>query len=149
MSTSRIVVVGLAVAAVVAVMSLIGFAGMNIALAAVAVAALGTVVGHRDLGVDVTLPALPDEHRGGHRHEVSQISWSLTDRDGRVGEHGMRQLRAVAAGRLRTAGIDPEDHDAVHAALGERAWATLSATTPQTVRALDACLTALEKLEPR
>ncbi|TNC17490.1 hypothetical protein FHE66_10140 [Georgenia sp. 311] len=138
-----------AVAAVVAVMALIGFAGVNIALAAVATLALGTLLGHRDLGRDVTLPGLRDAERAGHRQEAARISWSLTDSDGRVGEHGVRELRAVAAGRLRTAGIDPADADAARAALGERAWTTLTSPTPPTVRALDACLTALENLEPR
>jgi len=146
MSPPRVIGTALAVAAVVLVMWLMGFDGVNIALAAVAAAAAGTLVGHRDLGREQSLPHLPEEGRGGYRHEVSQISWSLTDRDGRVGGHGMSQLRSVAAGRLTTAGIDPDDDDTVRAALGERAFRTLRATEPPTVRALDACLTALENL---
>lgn len=143
----RAVGVAVAVAAVVAVMWLVGFAGVNIALAAGATAALGALLGHRDQGREHSLPHLKDERRGGHRHEVSQLAWSLTDRDGRVGDAGMRQLRDVAATRLATAGIAPDDDAAVRAALGERAWRTLRARPPQPVRALDACLTALENLE--
>ncbi|QDB78657.1 hypothetical protein FE251_04135 [Georgenia wutianyii] len=149
MSAARAAATAAAVAVVVAVMALIGFAGVNIALAAVTTAALGTLLGHRDLGRDVTLPGLRDAERSGHRHEAARISWSLTDADGRVSEHGLRELRAVAAGRLRTAGIDPSDATAARAAVGERAWTTLTASSPPTVRALDACLTALENLEPR
>ena len=147
MSVGRIAGAAAAVAAVVVAMWAIGFAAVNIALGAVAAAAVAALVGNSELGREVSLPELPDGRRGGHRHEVSQISWSLTDREGRVGEHGMRQLRAVAQVRLTTAGIDPADDAAVRAALGERAWRTLRATEPQSVRALDACLTALENLE--
>ncbi|MCM3662483.1 hypothetical protein M3148_16010 [Georgenia satyanarayanai] len=149
MSRGRAAAAVLAVVAVAVAMWGIGFDGVNIALAAAATAVVATVVGHRDLGRDHVLPQLPAEQRGGHRHEVSQLSWSLTDRDGRVGERGLRQLREVAAGRLALAGIDPADDDAVRAHLGERAWRTLRATTPQPVRALDACLTALENRSPR
>ncbi|PYG00298.1 hypothetical protein SAMN05216184_104240 [Georgenia satyanarayanai] len=149
MSRGRAAVAVLAVAAVVAAMWAIGFDGVNIALAAAATAVVAAVVGHRDLGREHGLPQLPAEQRAGHRHEVSQLSWSLTDRDGRVGERGLRQLREVAAGRLALAGIDPADDDAVRAHLGDRAWRTLRATTPQPVRALDACLTALENRSPR
>ncbi len=149
MSRARAAAAVLAVAAVAAAMSGIGFDGVNIALAAAATAVVAAVVGHRDLGREHGLPQLPVEQRAGHRHEVSQLSWSLTDRDGRVGDRGLRQLREVAAGRLALAGIDPADDDAVRAHLGERAWRTLRATTPQPVRALDACLTALENRSPR
>ncbi len=147
MSPARLIGTGLAAAAVAAAMWFIGFTPVNISLGAAAAAVLGTLVGHQDLGREHSLPQLPDAQRAGYRHEVSQISWSLTDRDGRVGDTGLRQLRAVAAGRLELAGIDPGDDDAVRAALGDRAWQTLRATTPQPVRALDACLTALENLQ--
>ncbi|WP_152192972.1 hypothetical protein [Georgenia satyanarayanai] len=149
MSGARAAGAVLAVAAVAAALWGIGLDGVNVALAAAATAVAAAVVGHRDLGRDHALPQLPGERRGGHRHEVSQLSWSLTDRDGRIGERGLRQLREVAAGRLALAGIDPADDDAVRAHLGERAWRTLRATTPQPVRALDACLTALETRSPR
>ena len=136
-------------AAVAGVLGYLRFDAVNIALAVAAAAAAASLVGHRDRGVELGWPALSDEDRGGHRHEVSQISWSLTGRDGRVAEHGLRQLRAVAAGRLWSVGIDPDDDVAVRTALGERAWRTLRArpTDAPTVRALDACLTALEDLE--
>lgn len=149
MSRGRAAGAVLAVAAVVAAMWGIGFDSVNIALGAAATAVVAALVGHRDLGRDHGLPHLSAEKRGGHRHEVSQLSWSLTERDGRVGDRGLRQLREVAAGRLRLAGIDPADDDAVRAHLGEPAWRTLRATTPQPVRALDACLTALENRSPR
>ncbi|WP_324653644.1 hypothetical protein [Georgenia sp. H159] len=147
MSRARVAGVAVAVAAVAAAMWLVGFAGVNIALAAGATVTLGALLGHRDLGREHALPRLTDERRGGHRHEVSQLAWSLTTRDGRVGDAGMRQLRDVAATRLTTAGIAPDDDAAVRAALGDRAWRTLRSPAPQTVRALDACLTALENLE--
>ncbi|WP_413450781.1 hypothetical protein AA0Y32_02300 [Georgenia phoenicis] len=146
MTAARAVAAVVAAAVVAGLLWTLGFTGVNIALAAGAAAVVAVVVGHRDLGREHELPQLPAEERAGHRHEVSQLSWSLTDRDGRVGERGLRQLREVAAGRLTGAGIDPTDDAAVRAALGERAWRTLRATTPQPVRALDACLTALENL---
>lgn len=149
MSRARVLGVTVAVVAVVAAMWLTRFDGVNIALAAVATAVVGTLVGHRELSHEMVWPQLPDERRGGHRQEVSQLSWSLTDRDGRVGEQGRRRLRTVAAGRLALVGVDLDDDDAVRAHLGDRAWRTLRATAknPPTVRALDACLTTLEELE--
>ncbi|MEE6280125.1 hypothetical protein [Georgenia sp. MJ170] len=149
MSRWRLLGGALLTAGVVTVMTLLNFDGVNIALGAVATVALSTLTGHREIGGDLGWPALPADERGGHRHEVSQLSWSLTDRDGRVGERGLRRLRDVAAGRLRLAGIDPDDDDAVRAAIGEHAWRTLRITRDNrpTVRALDACLTALDDLQ--
>ena len=139
----------LGVAAVVTVLWLLRFDTVNIVVAAAAAAVLGGLIGHRDLGADLAWPALADEHRGGHRHEVAHTSWSLTTREGRISDHGLRRLRTVAAGRLRLAGIDPEDDAAVTAAIGARGLRTLRATasTAPTMRDLDACLTALDTLE--
>lgn len=149
MSWQRIVAVALVGATVATVMTLMGFDAVNIVLATAATAVLAAVTGHREIGDELSWPVLAEEPRGGQRHEVSQISWSLTDKDGRVADHGLRRLRAVAAGRLTLAGIDPDDDDAVRARLGERALRTLRATRENrpTVRALDACLTALDDLE--
>lgn len=148
MTAARAVGVVLLGAAVATVMSLLRFDAVNIALGVAAATVLGTVVGHRELGHDLAWPALPTTESGGLRHEVSQLSWTLTSRDGHVSPQGLRRLREVAASRLRLAGLDPEDDAAVRAALGEPAWRVLRADTadPATVRALSACLTALEQL---
>lgn len=144
MSAARIIGTALAVGTVVLVMSLLGFNLANIALAAVSVVAGGAFIGQQELGRDTALPQLPSESRGGHRREVSQLSWSLTDREGRVTAEGLRQLRAAARSRLASTGIDPDDDTVVAAALGDRALQTLRAERPPTVAALEACLTALE-----
>lgn len=135
--------------AVGASMAYLRFDGVNIALALAATAVVGVVGGRRELGHDLSWPALPGQDRGGHRHEVSQLSWSLTGRDGRVSDHALRRLREVAATRLRLASIDPDDDAAVRAVLGVPAWRVLRspASAAPTVRALDACLTALDRLE--
>lgn len=149
MSWRRAAVTALAVVAVVTTLWFLRFDTVNIVVAGAATMVLGALVGHRDLGTDLAWPALPDEQRGGHRHDVSQISWSLTTRDGRISDHGLRRLRAVAGSRLRLVGIDPDDDTAVEAALGPRGLRTLRATasTAPTMRDLDACLTALDTLE--
>ena len=149
MTGRRLVGVVVLCLAVGASMALLRFDGVNIALALAATAVVGVVAGRRELGHDLSWPTLPGQDRGGHRHEVSQLSWSLTGRDGRVSDHGLRRLREVAATRLRLAGIDPDDDDAVRAALGTPAWRVLrcSASAAPTVRALDVCLVALDQLE--
>ncbi len=149
MTWRRLVGTAVCCGAVAALMSALRFTPANVAVAVLSAAVLSVLVGRRELGAELSWPSLPEEERGGQRHELSQISWSLTGRDGRVAEYGLRQLRGVAAGRLRVAGVDPDDDAAVRAALGEPAWRTLRATAsaPPTVRALDACLTALENLE--
>lgn len=149
MTWPRLVATAACCAVVGMLLSALRFAPAHVALAAVAAAVLSTLVGRRELGAELAWPALAEEERGGQRHELAQISWSLTGREGRVAEYGLHQLRTVAAGRLRLAGVDPDDDAAVRAALGERAWRTLHATAsaPPTLRALDACLTSLETLE--
>lgn len=149
MSRRRTVLTALTVVAVVTTLWYLRFDTVNIVVAAAATTVLGALVGHRDLGADLAWPALPNEQRGGHRHDVSHISWSLTSRDGRISDHGLRRLRTVADSRLRLAGIDPDDDTAVAAALGGRGLRTLRATasTAPTMRDLDACLTALDTLE--
>lgn len=150
MSAGRLVGTGLAVAAVTLVMALLGFDFVNIALAAAAAATVGAFIGPSELGHEPVLPRLPSEQRRGSRHEVSQLTWSLIDREGRVREHGLRQLRAVAADRLVAAGIDPDDDAAVAAALGGSALRTLRTQPTEplpTSQALNACLSALEHLK--
>ena len=148
MSRLPLIMTGLAAGAVVVVMLLLAFEPANIALAGAAVAVLGALIGRADIGREPSLPQLPGGGRsGGQRHEIAQLSWSIIDRDGRVTEQGMRELRAVAAGRLRTAGIHPDDDDAVAAALGARGLRTLRAFEPPTSRAFDDCLTSLETLQ--
>lgn len=147
MSAARLVGTALLVGTVATVMALLGFDAVNIALAATAVAAVGGCIGGQDLGRDAVLPRLPSESRGGYRREVSQLSSSLTDRDGRVTAEGARQLREAARSRLASTGVDPDDDAAVSAALGERALHVLRAQAPPSARQLHACLTALEHHE--
>lgn len=150
MSAGRLIGTGLAAASVTLVMALLGFDFVNIALAAAAVATAGAFIGPSELGHEPSLPRVPSEQRRGSRHEVSQLAWSLIDREGRVREHGFRQVRAAAADRLVAAGIDPDDDDAVAAALGDRALRILRTQPTEplpTAQSLSACLSALEHLE--
>ncbi len=97
---------------------------------------------------------LPDDHQeaDGSRIEVAALSWSLLGRGGRVGEGALRRIRAVAAGRLARHGLSmarPQDHEAIHALLGDTAWAVLTANAAMpSRREYEQCVRALERANP-
>lgn len=97
---------------------------------------------------------LPDDRKeaDGSRIEVAALSWSLLGRGGRVGEGALRRIRAVAQGRLARHGLSltrPQDHEAIHAMLGDTAWAVLTthAAMPSR-REYEQCVRALERADP-
>ncbi|MDD9205886.1 hypothetical protein PU560_05305 [Georgenia sp. 10Sc9-8] len=131
-----------------ALVHVLGAAPAHVALTAVAVLVVGTLLG--GLGHDAQLPRLPPPERSGSRREVSELAWMLTSRSGRVGPGFHRRLREAARARLALHGLDLADpaQDAdVRARLGDAAADTLAAgdrlpTEPQVAR----CLEALERL---
>lgn len=146
------VVVGLLLAAAVATgMTWLRFDAVNIALATAGVLVVAAALLAQDSGREVTWPRIVEPDRGGYRHEVSQLSWALTGKDGRINELGLRRLRAVAADRLALLGVDLEaDPEGAREVLGPGPYATLHPPPGQLppARAVSACLAALERLDP-
>ncbi|MEE6273643.1 hypothetical protein V2J56_09825 [Georgenia sp. MJ206] len=139
----------LGITAVVVVLAYFRFTPANIALAAAAAGVVGLVLLTQDAGHEHAWPRLTDGTRAGYRHEVSQLSWSMTGRDGRLNSQGVRRLRAVARGRLALHGLDLDgDAEAVRNLRGDAAYAALTppATQGPSARAVSACLRALERL---
>jgi len=91
--------------------------------------------------------------QAGARGDLQDLAWSMSNRDGRVGERAMRRLRDVATVRLARHGLDlasADDTVALQALLGPHVLATLrrrSSPLP-TVRELQRALRALEALGP-
>lgn len=146
----RILFAGLAVGGVT---KLVGFDSEHAMLLGLGAVVLGIVVvvlrrgGARSVW-------LPDAHHetDGSRLEVASLSWALLGRGGRVSEGALRRIRAVAAGRLARHQLSlerPEDHEAIHALLGDTAWTVLTTRYDMpSRREYEACVTALERATP-
>src|SRR5690554_1111275 len=97
---------------------------------------------------------LPDNRTDtdGSRLEVAALSWSLLGRGGRVSEGALRRLRVVAEGRLARHGLSMQrdsDHPAIHALLGDTAWAVLTTRSGMpSRREYEQCVRALERADP-
>ncbi|MFC4554221.1 hypothetical protein [Georgenia faecalis] len=151
---ARLAGLALATVAVVVAMAWLRFDAANIALAVAGVLVVGVVLLAQDAGHAMMWPRIVDADRGGYRHEVSQLSWAFTGKDGRITETGFRRLRDVAREHLALAGLDLDaDADAVRELLGAGPYATLHPPRGQLPhpRGVDACLAALERLgtDPR
>ncbi|WP_448062600.1 hypothetical protein [Cellulomonas hominis] len=97
---------------------------------------------------------------GGARRELAYLTWTMTGRDGRVGERALHGLQDAAESRLarhglpvslRHRGEDPAPgDDAARALLGERAWRTLTTADGRLPRYADVEHTVgvLERLGP-
>ena len=87
--------------------------------------------------------------RAGGRHDVSDLSWSVFGRDGRVTDRVVRRVRALAADRLRAHGVDPSDPAARPEAerlLGAHVVLQLSSRNPPTARTVRTWLDAIDRL---
>ncbi|MDO8106236.1 hypothetical protein Q6348_03390 [Isoptericola sp. b441] len=127
-----------------------------------AVAVLGLAVQWLDGGRDEPWPDSTRRIHDGRRVEVSDLTWSLAGRDGRVSGPAARHLREVAAARLArvglplSAGFDgPADavglaqRCAARDALGDRAWTALMPDRTPSLADVAACVQALEALTDR
>src|SRR5690606_38006179 len=96
-----------------------------------------------DAGDEHPWPEVQVEETDGTRRDVAALTWTFLGRDGRVTEAAVRRLREVTGRRLARHGVrlvsvvdragaawshDPEQDARARALLGDRAWATLSAT---------------------
>ena len=98
------------------------------------------------------LPPDPEPPVGGRR-DVEELAWTMVEQRTRIRGVVLARVAAVAATRLRPHGLDPErqeDAAAIAALLGPAAWGVLrpDRQRPVAPRALDAALTALERLPP-
>jgi len=135
---------------------LIGVGWVQCLLLATVVTAVGAATLALN-GVDDE-PALPvlDESGGlaGARREVSRLSWVMGGPGDRVGGAPYRLLRAIAVDRLALRGVDVTDAEGDRTArdlLGAEGYAHLIAETSGTPtrREFEACVTLLERLDPR
>jgi hypothetical protein len=89
----------------------------------------------------------------GGRRDVEQLAWAMVEHRTRIRSIVLDRVDAIAVGRLAAHGLDPrrpEDAAAIESLLGPTAWAVLRShhDRPVTPRALDATLSALERLPP-
>ena len=89
----------------------------------------------------------------GGRRDVEQLAWSMVEHRTHVRGIVLTRVRAIAAVRLAGHGLDlrrTDDLPAIRTLLGADAWSVLDPDRerPVTPRALDAALTALERLPP-
>ena len=96
-------------------------------------------------------PAAAADPRPGTRSDVVQTAWSLRGRRGEIADAGMKRLRASARRRLARNGWDlddPDDAGRIRAALGERAWNTLSRRGSRVrIADLEQCLDMLDAMD--
>lgn len=97
-------------------------------------------------------PADPSDR--GVRREVSRLSWSLHGYESRVDHRSLTRLRAIAARRLRTAGIDlddPADADRARDLLGPGSYAAVTSdrATPPRYDLFARAVAAVEALPTR
>lgn len=95
----------------------------------------------------------PGDVPTGGRRDVEQLAWSMIEHRTHVRGIVLARVGAIAAGRLAGHGLDlrrTEDLPAIQALLGADAWSVLDPDRerPVTPCALDAALTALERLPP-
>jgi hypothetical protein len=104
---------------------------------------------HRDVGWEPTARATPE----GARWDVTQLSWSLRTRRGRVQHTALRRVQELARHRLALRRLDldePGDRAEIERLIGEAAYATLArpgSDLPR-LRALVHCLDVLDGLDP-
>lgn len=147
---ARLIGAALLAALTAVLMAVLGFSIANAALAGAGMLVVVLLQGLSGDDSEAQWPARQDPDRGGYRSEVANLAAVLVDRDGRLGERALHELRRAAVSRLRAHGIDPGDRAAVASVLGEGAWRTLdppSGSWPS-LRAASRTLAALEALGP-
>lgn len=147
---ARLIGAALLAALTAVLVAVLGFSAANAALAGAGMLVVVLLQGLAGEDGEAQWPARQDADRGGYRSEVANLAAALVDRDGRLGERALHELRRAAVSRLRAHGIDPGDRAAVASALGEGAWRTLdppSGSWPS-LRAASRTVAALETLGP-
>lgn len=96
----------------------------------------------------------PTENSKPGRREVTELSWWLRSRRGRVDDAALRRVRALASNRLATRGLelaDPSHRAPIERLIGAEAYATLLANwqRPPSLRSVIRCLDALDTLDRR
>jgi hypothetical protein len=94
-------------------------------------------------------PSRPVTSRAGARSGVSDLSWQVFGRDGRVRDHIVERVADLAATRLALLGVDSADparSAELDRLLGERVNAGITSRTPPTARTLQTWLDAIDRL---
>lgn len=153
--TARGAVIGVPVAALIGTASwVVGLDGPHaIAVGAGVLALVVLLLAQRGVTpLDDLLPPDPEPPVGGRR-DVEQLAWTMVEQRTRIRGVVLGRVTGIAARRLGEHGLDlrrAQDAAAIEALVGPAAWAVLrpDRAGPVGPRALDAALTALERLPP-
>ncbi|GCE77321.1 hypothetical protein [Cellulomonas biazotea] len=106
-----------------------GFSTSSALLVGLAVAAAVVVLTRIDVAAEPRGDTSRPVRRHGARGEIQELTWAMVGRDRRIGERVLRRVRDVGAVRLARHGLvlgAPDDDAAVLALVGPRAHATLT-----------------------